>query len=324
MEKIICLGFGNHLIDIAQFCKKNSLGFDWYSSKRQYYNNNQYEIKTRKNLKKLKINPKIVNNINNLTDLKNNILVLSIGSPFIIKEKFLKKFSNKVINYHASPLPQFRGGGEFSWRILSNDRNGAITFHLIDKSIDTGPIIFQKKFIYPNTLRYPIDYKDFTYIKYKDSINLILEKIINGKSFKLIYKKPNLTSYFPRLNTNLQGYINWNWEGKEIERFILAFSYPYDGASTFVEKRLTRIYDCSFFKLKKFQHSFNYGLVFKYIKNYFYVICKGGYLKIKNSNLKTPKKIIIGDKLYTPQKKIDDANEIRIRYNDKGLFLKKN
>ena len=82
-----------------------------------------------------------------IPDLKNNTLVISIGSPFIIKEKFLKKFSNKVINFHASPLPQFRGGGGFSWRILSNDRNGGITFHLIDKSLDTGAIIFQKKLL---------------------------------------------------------------------------------------------------------------------------------------------------------------------------------
>ena len=42
LEKIICLGFGKQLIDIAQFCKKNSLDFDWYTGKRQYYNNNQY------------------------------------------------------------------------------------------------------------------------------------------------------------------------------------------------------------------------------------------------------------------------------------------
>ena len=323
LKKIICIGFGKQIIDVKKFCINNLIKFEWYTGSRQFNNSNKYEIKKKEELKKLRIYPKIVKNLNNLTNPQDETLVISIGSPFIIDKKFIKKFFGKVINHHASPLPELRGGGEFSWVILSNSKKGAITFHLIDKGVDTGPIIFQKKFTFPKLLRYPLDYQDFTYNKFKNSINLVLNKINSGKSFKLNYQNHALSSYFPRLNTDLQGYIDWSWKGEEIERFILAFSYPYNGASTFVQKRLIRIYNCIFFKKKKFQHSFNYGLVFKYFKNHFFVICLGGYLKITISDIKSIKKIKLGDKLYTPHHKIQKASETRIRYNFKGLIKKK-
>ena len=42
----------------------------------------------------------------------------------------------------------------------------------------------------------------------------------------------------PRLNTPTHSYINWNWDAKDIVSFINAFSDPFQGARTFLNKKL--------------------------------------------------------------------------------------
>ena len=45
----------------------------------------------------------------------------------------------------AGLLPQERGAATYSWRILNGQSFVAATIHQIDKGIDSGPILFQKK-----------------------------------------------------------------------------------------------------------------------------------------------------------------------------------
>ena len=49
-------------------------------------------------------------------------LGLSFGSPFIFI-KDIDDFGGKLINSHGAPLPDFKGGGGSSWRILQRDKS---------------------------------------------------------------------------------------------------------------------------------------------------------------------------------------------------------
>ena len=59
-----------------------------------------------------------------------------------------------------------------------------------------------------------------------------------------------LGTYYPRLNTEINGWIDWNMKSFEIERFINAFDDPYSGSSTTINKQ--------FVKIKKVQLSSRY------------------------------------------------------------------
>ena len=48
-------------------------------------------------------------------------VALSVGCRSLIKTKFLEFFERRVINYHASDLPRYKGGGAMSWQILNGD-----------------------------------------------------------------------------------------------------------------------------------------------------------------------------------------------------------
>ena len=67
---------------------------------------------------------------------------ISYGYQHIITEDILKEY--KIINLHISYLPYNRGANPNFWSFFDNTPKG-VTIHFMDKGIDTGNIIFQKK-----------------------------------------------------------------------------------------------------------------------------------------------------------------------------------
>lgn len=73
-------------------------------------------------------------------------LIISIYSREIIPEKILKIPQYGCVNLHPSLLPFYRGVSPIFWILLNKDYSKiGITMHYVDKGIDTGNIIIQKK-----------------------------------------------------------------------------------------------------------------------------------------------------------------------------------
>jgi len=70
-------------------------------------------------------------------------LLISFGYRYIIKESVIEK-SPRIINLHISLLPYNRGAHPNFWSHFDGTPSG-VTIHLIDKGIDTGKYLFQKK-----------------------------------------------------------------------------------------------------------------------------------------------------------------------------------
>ena len=72
-------------------------------------------------------------------------IVIVFGTR-IISDKVLKKVKSTFINIHAGMTPMYRGVYGAYWALVNDDReNCGVTVHLIDKGIDTGDILYQKK-----------------------------------------------------------------------------------------------------------------------------------------------------------------------------------
>ena len=69
---------------------------------------------------------------------------MSFGYRKIIHNKILKKLHKPIVNLHISYLPYNRGSHPAFWAFLDRTPSG-VTIHELDKGIDTGKIIFQKK-----------------------------------------------------------------------------------------------------------------------------------------------------------------------------------
>lgn len=62
---------------------------------------------------------------------------------FIIPQEILAIFTKGLINIHFSLLPKYRGAGPVQFAILNGDGETGITYQLMEKTLDTGPIVKQ-------------------------------------------------------------------------------------------------------------------------------------------------------------------------------------
>ena len=143
-----------------------------------FLNKNKIKFITIKNLKSQKI----------LRILDKTDLGLVCGFPHIFKEFQFNIPKYGLINLHAGKLPKYRGGSPLNWQIINNEKYFGISVIKINKGIDTGDIIFEKKFKLLS--KYKIE--DLHRIANNSFLMLLYNsifKLISGKKLKKQNKK---------------------------------------------------------------------------------------------------------------------------------------
>jgi methionyl-tRNA formyltransferase len=250
-------------------------------------------------------------------------LGLSFGAAWLFKSSFIKLFKGRLLNLHGTRLPQNRGAGGFSWQILRNNRLGFGLIHEIEPGVDTGAIIKYNEFFYPPECRIPDDYNRIYISNSYKLLSEFLEDIKNDKEFVPIKQSEYFSIYWPRLSTETNGFIDWNWALKDIELFICAFDDPYKGASTFINSQRVFLKKCfSDFNDGCF-HPFQKGMLYKKSPQGLFVSTEDGTLIIKEvrdeNGLDVINKIRVGDRFYTPVKILEKAKQERVDYTPMGL-----
>ena len=185
---------------------------------------------------------------------------------------------------------------------MNKNNNISINIHSVDRDFDTGDIVAQKKFKINNFTYNPTDYlKEIRISENRLLKNFVLDYIKNKKFMKK--KQSNNKSYYwPRLNSNKDGKINWSWPSKDIVSFIKAFSYPYNGAFTFILGKKVRILKAITKKSKYNFHPFQNGIIFRVEKNKIYIA--------------SGKNVIIIERKYTKNFNKDLKSYLGKRFND--------
>ena len=83
-------------------------------------------------------------NIFMLSKFKPDVLV-SIGSSQIFKSEVIKLAPLGCLNLHTGMLPKYRGLMPTFWAMLNGERFAGISVFLVNKGIDSGPIVVQKQ-----------------------------------------------------------------------------------------------------------------------------------------------------------------------------------
>lgn len=74
--------------------------------------------------------------------------ILLIGYMRILSSDFVDKWAYKILNVHPSLLPKFSGGMDLDVHravLEAKETETGCTVHYVDKGVDTGEIILQKK-----------------------------------------------------------------------------------------------------------------------------------------------------------------------------------
>jgi len=146
--KIILIGKGAILFNIAQLILHKK-GLDIVKIYWDSNNSSISDLYYLKNLKnKIKVqslkNINLIKNINILKKLKFDYL-LSINNTQIFKNTFLNNFKDKIINYHYSLIPSYKGLHSCTKVILKQEKITGISWHYVTRNIDNGKVIFRKK-----------------------------------------------------------------------------------------------------------------------------------------------------------------------------------
>jgi len=253
-----------------------------------------------------------------VSGISSTTMGFSFGAAWIFREGFIARFNGRLLNMHCTRLPQNRGGGGYSWLIMKGETVGMRLLHLIDCGIDTGAVVVSEEYIFPAGCRRPIDYHEY---EKKNQVRFLLdfvEDVKNGKEFNPVAQQETFSSYFPRLNTDIHGFINWEWNVSDIERFVCAFDDPYKGASTFIDDRRLRLKECYSITSDGLFHPFQYGLVYRKSAKALFVAAKGGALAVQDirddEGADQMGAISVGDRLHTPSEHLERAMRFKAVY----------
>jgi len=181
--------------------------------------------------RRININEEQIANI--LNKLQIDIAFL-IWWPTIVNKNILNSVKEGFINLHPSLLPYGKGKHGYYWSIVDNEPFG-VSLHLVDKSIDGGPIIFQK------TLQ--TTWEDTGETLYSKSWNACLDlfkesfiKIING-DYKVLEKNKDGSSFHMSSDIEIHSQIDLDkkYIARDLINIIRARTFHDGNSSYFIE-----------------------------------------------------------------------------------------
>ena len=157
---------------------------------------------------------------------------------FRILPSILLSLTNKgAMNLHASLLPKYRGAAPIQHALLNGDSETGISTFIIDKNLDTGPILLQKKISISNQDNFDTLSKKIS----DEGPVLILESLdlLEKNNYKLFSQLDKEASYAPKIFKN-ELLIDWAQTANQINNRVRALSYS--GVFTFINGKRIKLY----------------------------------------------------------------------------------
>ena len=145
-----------------------------------------------------------------------------------------------TFNVHAALLPQYRGAAPINWAVINGETETGVTTFFLDKDIDTGRIIMQRRFPIPDEADVAYVYDGLMTLGADVAIETIDEILESGgkidgiEQADLALSAANELKPAPKIfkETCL---IDWNLPAKRVYDFIRGLS-PYPGSWTNMEE----------------------------------------------------------------------------------------
>lgn len=156
------------------------------------------------------------------------------GVGFVIGWRWLLPSSGKLLIFHDSLLPRYRGFAPLVNALINGEREvGASLFTAVDE-YDAGAIVFQERW----TVEYPIRIKEAIGRMaecYCSLLEQALSTIRKGEPLPASAQDPRLATY--SLWRDEEDYrIDWNWDHGMVRRVVDALGDPYPGARCMLGK----------------------------------------------------------------------------------------
>ena len=226
---------------------------------------------------------------------KNPDIIITAAYGQIIPEKLLFFTKYKAINVHASLLPKYRGGAPINRAIENGEKYLGITIMYMDKLMDNGDMISQRKIELKEEDNFDTMNKKLSILG-RDLLMDTLPSIINSTNERIKQKEEDITII--KLLNKEELLIDFNNDFISVFNKIRSLdSVP--GAYTFLNNKKYKLYDVRLGK----NVIDEIGKVVD-IKDYLEIACKNGTIKVYSIQEEGKKKMNIKD-FFNGHKKED-------------------
>lgn len=202
--------------------------------------------------------------------------IVAIGWQYFIPLELNMLLSDKIIVFHDSLLPKYRGFCPLATSILKGDNRIGVSVLYASENTDGGDIILQNEATINNEVYLKGAIKIISELYCKSAVQLMKMVEFN----KVVPKRQDhsMATYSiwrdPKDNE-----IDWNNYAEDIYNLIRASGYPYFGAYTTLDNKIIRVWKALVLEDVKFEIR-NPGKIWKLEDGIPIVVCKKGLLKI--------------------------------------------
>ena len=155
----------------------------------------------------------------------------------ILPEKYISIPRFGSINLHASLLPQYRGAAPIQWALMNGDKATGVSVFQIEKKVDTGKIIYQKKVDINENDNFESLSKKLSNLG-AEVIIKALNSIEDGEA-NFLEQDNTLSTKAPKISKEMLR-IKWDWPAVKINNWIRGLS-PKPGMTTIIRKKKIKI-----------------------------------------------------------------------------------
>ena len=166
-----------------------------------------------------------------------NVDIFVVVAFRILPEMYISIPHFGSINLHASILPKYRGAAPIQWALMNGEKTTGVSIFQIEKKVDTGKIITQKKINIDKNDNYPLLSKKLSYTGAEALVDA-LSRLEKG-NVNFIKQENSLVTKAPKITKEMLR-IQWEWPAKKINNWVRGLS-PKPGMTAIFQNKKIKI-----------------------------------------------------------------------------------
>lgn len=278
------LDFVSGFVDVANFCKKHQINFDYVDD---------YSLEGE----------------DPLYFCADADLLWVTGWQRLLPKTFLEATKFGAVGAHGScdGITKGRGRSPQNWALIIGAKKFEISLFKITPGIDEGPIL--------GTSIFELNEKDTIFTSYVKA-NLCIAEIfctfaLSNQMFNAKKQTNKNPEYFPK-RTVEDGFIDWTMDYRDISNQVNALSNPYPNARTIYASKPLKMQNAT--PIAK-NHSFSFGeIVFVHRDGSILVAAEGGFVLIEKIEFIDAAETIKTSKVFQSKSMQNTINSIVLRF----------
>lgn len=198
---------------------------------------------------------------------------------FAIGWRWLIQDSNRLIVFHDSLLPRYRGFAPLVNMLIEGEEKVGVTALFASNDYDAGDIIDQQsvRITYPIKISQAIDIVSDLY---ELALLRIVDRVVSGSTLSST-QQDRTAATFSLWRDESDYEISWGISSVELKRFVDAVGYPYSGAKTKMHGEWVRVLDVELVKDVEIEsRNSHLGKVIFMDEGHPTVVCGNGLVKL--------------------------------------------